>query len=440
MQRNRKVRLAKIATIALVPLIVHAFREGPPPRKTGAPGDSTCLDCHIGPRTDNSPNLNVTFPNGLTYTPGTKQKLAVVVSISNVEAWGFEMTARLASDTTHAQAGSFSPVDGNTQVICENGSPRGSGGCPASAPVEFIEHTLPGTQNNTFTFDWTPPASDAGNVEIYVAANASTGPAPAGANINLKHYTLTPAAATSNAPAIKAQNGVLNGASFQPGLSAGSWGVILGTNLSSTTRTWAADDFANGTGLPTSLDHVSVTVDGKPAYVEYISSTQINFVVPASSSFGPVNVQVTNPGGSSNMATAQLQAESPAFFLWNGKYATASHTDFSLAANTSVSSTAKPAEPGETIILWGTGFGATNPPGNIGQVTSGAPAVVKLPTVTIGGVQAEVFGAALSPGFAGLYQIALEVPKSLPDGDHAIVAQLNGVQSAANVLLTVQHQ
>jgi uncharacterized protein (TIGR03437 family) len=232
----------------------------------------------------------------------------------------------------------------------------------------------------------------------------------------------------------------VNGASFQPGISAGSWGTILGTNLSTTTRTWATSDFVNGTGLPASLDGVSVLIDGKAAYVEFVSPTQINFVAPASDSLGPVSVQVKNKAGTSNAATAQLQSDSPAFFLWNNKYAAASHTDFSLAASPSVFSGAKPAEPGETIILWGTGFGATNPAADPGQLTSGAPSVVTLPVVTIGGVQAEVFGAALSPGFAGLYQVAVEVPKSLSDGDHAIVAQVNGVQSAANVFLTVQRQ
>lgn len=439
MQRNTKIRVAKAALIAFVPVVIYGFREGPPPRKTGAPGDSTCLDCHIGPRTDNSPKLDVTFPNGLTYTPGVQQKLKLNVNVTGVEAWGFEMTARLASDTSNGQAGSFSPADGNTQVICENGSPRPSGGCPSSAPVEFIEHTLQGTQNNTFTFNWTPPPTDAGNVEIYVAANASTGPAPSGANIHLKHYTLTPAAASSNGPVIS-QNGVVNGASFQAGISAGSWGVIQGTNLAAGTRAWQASDFVNGTGLPQSLDGVSVTVDGKPAYIEFISPTQINFVAPASSSLGPVSVQVKNHAGTSNTATAQLQSQAPACFLWNNKYAAASHQDFSLAASPSVISGAKPAEPGETIILWGTGFGATAPPADPAQLSSGTHTVVKLPAITIGGVQAEVFGVALSPGFAGLYQIAVEVPKSLSDGDQPIVAQLNGVQSAANVFLTVQHR
>jgi uncharacterized protein (TIGR03437 family) len=230
-------------------------------------------------------------------------------------------------------------------------------------------------------------------------------------------------------PAIASQTGVVNGASFQEGVSAGSWAAVQGTNLSYTTRSWNAGDLVNRTGLPTSLDGVFVTVDGKPAYVGYVSPTQVNFVVPADSNIGAVDVRVTTTGVASNTVSAQLQTFSPAFFLWNGKYAAATHLNF--AAATSV-------QPGETIVLWGTGFGPTNPPEAVGQLTSGAPAVTTLPAVTIGGVQAQVLSAVMSPGFAGLYQLAVQVPGSLSDGDQAIVAQVDGVQSPANVWLTVQ--
>jgi len=240
------------------------------------------------------------------------------------------------------------------------------------------------------------------------------------------------------APVINSPNGVVNGASFQPGISAGSWATVLGANLSYTTRSWSAGDFVNGTGLPTSLDGVFVTVDGNPAYVAYVSPAQVNFVVPADTRIGAVDVEVTTAGVTSNKVSAQLQTFSPAFFLWNGAYAAATHLNFSMAAGPGVSATATPAKPGETIILWGTGFGPTQPPDTIGQLTSGAPAATTLPALTIGGVQAQVIGVNMSPGFAGLYQVAVQVPTSLSDGDQPIVAQVNGVPSPGGVLLTVE--
>src|ERR1039457_1926118 len=118
-------------------------------------------------------------------------------------------------------------------------------------------------------------------------------------------------------PVIDSQNGIVNGAGFQAGISAGSWAAVQGTNLSYTTRSWQASDFVNGTRLPTSLDGVGVTVGGKPAYVEYVSPTQINFVVPEDSSIGPEGAQVTTSGVTSNTVIPQLQTFSPAFFLWN---------------------------------------------------------------------------------------------------------------------------
>jgi hypothetical protein len=62
---------------------------------------------------------------------------------------------------------------------------------------------------------------------------------------------------------------VANGASFQAGCVSATWISILGANLSQTIRTWQDSDFVNGL-LPTSLDGVSVTINGRAAYVGYI--------------------------------------------------------------------------------------------------------------------------------------------------------------------------
>jgi hypothetical protein len=62
---------------------------------------------------------------------------------------------------------------------------------------------------------------------------------------------------------------VVNGASLQPGIEAGSWVTIRGANLANTNpgRTWRSNEIVNG-ALPVVLDGVSVTIDGKPAFVE----------------------------------------------------------------------------------------------------------------------------------------------------------------------------
>ena len=59
-------------------------------------------------------------------------------------------------------------------------------------------------------------------------------------------------------------------------------------------------------------------------------------------------------------------------------------------------------------------------------------------TIKLGTADAQVFGAALSPGFAGLYQIAIQVPASLADGDYPIKATVSGASSPDGVILSVK--
>ena len=92
------------------------------------------------------------------------------------------------------------------------------------------------------------------------------------------------------------------------------------------------------------------------------------------------------------------------------------------------------------IILWGTGFGPTSPSAPAGVET---PATTTYNTatpvsVTVGGKPATVYGAALTPGCAGLYQVAIQIPASLANGDYPVSASISGTQSPATILITVQ--
>jgi uncharacterized protein (TIGR03437 family) len=243
-------------------------------------------------------------------------------------------------------------------------------------------------------------------------------------------------------PGPPAITSVLNGASYQPGIEAGSWVTIQGSNLANTYpgRTWTAAEIVNG-NLPTSLDGVSVTIDGKPAFVEYISPTQINVQAPSDSATGAVAVIVDNNGGVSAPSAAQLQAAAPAFFMYGGtSYAVASRsTDYALVGNPSAVPGTVAAKPGDILVLWGTGFGATNPPVAAGTSVSGAPAVVTPPAVTVGGVAAQVISTVLSTGSVGLYQVAIQLPATAPAGAVALQASVGGVQTQAGVLLFVSN-
>jgi uncharacterized protein (TIGR03437 family) len=229
---------------------------------------------------------------------------------------------------------------------------------------------------------------------------------------------------------------VVNAASFQAGVVPGAWATIFATNLSPVTDNWTSS-IVNGM-LPTSLDGVTVTVGGQRAYIEYVSPTQINAVAPNAGP-GTVPVTVSAPNGVSTTTMVIAQTVQPAFFQW-GSYAVATHNDYTYAAkNGAFLETTVPAAPGDTIILWGTGFGPTNPSAPVGaEAPSGTTWYTASPvTVTLGNTPATVYGAALAPGFAGLYQVAIQIPESLADGDYPVVATVSGARSPGNVLLTV---
>jgi uncharacterized protein (TIGR03437 family) len=233
---------------------------------------------------------------------------------------------------------------------------------------------------------------------------------------------------------------VVNAAGFQPGIVANSWVTIKGTNLASTTDDWS-HSIING-ALPTSLDGVSVTMGGKPAYVYFISPGQVNVLAPDLSA-GPVTVTVTSPGGTSASFAATASVYGPAFFLWPNSQTVATRQDYTYAvkAGTFAGATTLAAKPGEVLILWGTGFGPTFPaaPLGVSVPASGGYSTASAPTVTINNTQATVYGAALAPGSAGLYQIAIQVPPSLADGDWPIQGSIGGVSSPTGIVLSVAH-
>ena len=91
------------------------------------------------------------------------------------------------------------------------------------------------------------------------------------------------------------------------------------------------------------------------------------------------------------------------------------------------------AKPGDILIFWCTGFEPR--PANLGRQRPSEPrGIATLPTVTVGGMQVTVIGAALSPGSAGLYQVAIQLPSNVPTGSVPIQASLNGVLSPPGVL------
>jgi uncharacterized protein (TIGR03118 family) len=230
-------------------------------------------------------------------------------------------------------------------------------------------------------------------------------------------------------------NPILNGADFAPGISQYSWISIFGSNLSSTTRTWLPSDMPGGK-LPTQLDNVTVTVNGKPAYVEYISPVQINALMPADLTLGPVQISTTNQGLASGTLTAQMAATTPAFFITKNNYAAALHSNNTVVGPAGLYPNSSPAAPNETIMLFATGFGPGNTPIPDGQILT-TPVLLSGVTVMVGGSPANVtFQGLVMPG---LYQINVTIPPGTANGDAQVVGTVGSSISPTGPLISVHN-
>jgi len=222
-------------------------------------------------------------------------------------------------------------------------------------------------------------------------------------------------------------------------IAPNTWVEIKGANLAQAghTRIWQAADFTDNL-MPTALDGVSATVNGKPAYIYYISPVQVNILTPPDTVAGQAQVVLTNNGTASTPFTVQAQAESPSFFVFNGgPYVAAQHIDWSLLGPTTLyPGYTTPAKPGETIVLWANGFGSTSAAVTPGAVTQSGT-LSPLPVIKIANLAATVeFAGLVAPGE---FQFNVIIPAGAPDGDQPITATYAGLTTQTGTLLTIQH-
>ena len=214
-------------------------------------------------------------------------------------------------------------------------------------------------------------------------------------------------------PPILPPDSVVNGASFRAAtepksfIAPGAIVTIFGTELASDTQV------ASEVPLPTMLGETSVTFNGIPAALFFVSGTQINAQVPFElvSGAGVVTVQVTRGGETSTAQPVAIAAVSPGIFTQNqqgtGAGAILHAADFEPVTESN------PAQTGEFLLIFCTGLGPVLPEvpsGNVAPGTEPLARTVSPPLVNIGGIPAEVVYSGLAPGFVGLYQVNVEGP------------------------------
>jgi hypothetical protein len=152
-------------SLLLVASGAAAYSGGPPNARTGAPGESTCADCHG--------NLNVgpgyaSASGPATFLPGETLDIYVEVAHDGQQRWGFEITALDGSDQPVGQFVLVEPA--RTQLATEPGTGR-----------QYAKQTAAGTDLGTpdvspgWTVRWASPADPIESVTFYVAGNAADG-------------------------------------------------------------------------------------------------------------------------------------------------------------------------------------------------------------------------------------------------------------------------
>ena len=174
--------------------------------------------------------------------------------------------------------------------------------------------------------------------------------------------------------------------------------------------------------FPTSLAGVQVLINGRPAPISFISPNQINAIVPYQTTELYASVQVIASGKVSNIVTLYTRdANASVYTIPPGGIGTAAvlHADYSLVTEQNG------AKPGETVLMFLTGLGATVPAVADGAAAPSNPlSLVPEATgigVAVDGYDAEITFAGLAPSFAGLYQINFVVPQKVSRGERVDV-------------------
>jgi len=244
-------------------------------------------------------------------------------------------------------------------------------------------------------------------------------------------------------------SGVVSASAFGgfTAVAPGSWVEIYGSNLAPDTRGWAGTDFT-GNNAPTELDNVSVSIGGQAAFVDYISPTQVNAQLPSNiATGGTLQLTLTNGTLASAPLNITVNAAEPgllapaSFKIGANQYVVAQHTDGSyvLPAGAIAGVGSSPAQPGETIVIYGVGFGAVTPSIPAGEIVSVENQLSSSFQISFGATAAATppyFG--LAPGFVGLYQFNVVVPAVAAGDLVPLTFTLGGTPGTQTLFTAVQ--
>ena len=297
--------------------------------------------------------------------------------------------------------------------------------------------------SNNFTFYYDSTASCSGTA----APSCSIG-----------QVGLTPGAVISGTvhgtfdatPVIRTSQGVISASAYGgfSALAPGTWMEIYGTNLANvTSQTWGSADF-KGNAAPTALGGTTVTIGGQPAFIDYVSPTQVNAQVPSNISPGSQPVVVTTPGGTSTAYPITVNVTEPGllapsvFNLKAGQYIAALFPDgvtFVLPPGSIPGVASARAKPGDTIVFYGVGFGTVTPDSPAGQIVTQSNTLNGNFQASFAGTPATVSFSGLTGGYLGLYQFNVVVPNVAAGDAVPLTFSLGGTAGTQKLLISISN-
>jgi uncharacterized protein (TIGR03437 family) len=351
-----------------------------------------------------------TYAGSVTTTggssPADNQTIPVTMRVTS------QPVARVVPDTVNVRLAQGAPAssvgiavqnDGPGDLSIQGATATGQGIAAASAAGSVTVTLDPGTL-----------APGVYNGSVAIATNAANPSVTVPVNFEV---------VARGAPLIYFQ-GVVDNATFKPGdvVSQGDIVVVKGEQFSFSPLT-----VGKAAPLATEVGGAQVLVNGKPAPMYYSSYGQLAFQMPVDTAVGTALIQVQRDGQNSNTVTVAVEQRAPRLLLIGatpyGAIQNAADYSIPMPSGAIPGVLTHPAKIGDTLLIYAIGMGATSP-----AVPTGDPAPVAQPFATLTGTPMVVFGssiagipatpsfAGLAPGFAGLYQINVQIPEDVPKG------------------------
>ncbi len=191
-----------------------------------------------------------------------------------------------------------------------------------------------------------------------------------------------------------------------------------------------------------------MTVGGQPAFIDYISPGQVNVQAPSGIGTGSQQIIVTTASGASSPYSITVKETQPgllapaSFNVGGTQYATALFSDgatYVLPPGAIPGLTSRRAQPGDTITLYGIGFGSVVPNIPAGQVVEQDNTLASTLQISFGTALASLTYDGLAPSAVGLYQFNVVVP-SVPSSDAVpLTFTLGGVAGTQTLFIAVQN-